>query len=198
MKMLNGAAFAVALLLTTGCAQAGGLGDILGGVLNAPPSNQISGTVQGVDTRAQQVFIQQSNGQTIGLSYDSRTQVVYQNQSYPVTALEYGDRVTVRYQNNGNNGYYVDLIQVEQSASASSGSTGTNRLYTLQGTVRNLDRASGYFTLSTSNSGNITVTMPYNARSTDVNRFNQLRNGDWVSIQGVYISDARFELRQFN
>lgn len=196
MKMLRNAALAL-LIATAGCAQAGGLGEILGGVLNAPAGgNQLSGTIQGVDTRAQQVFVQQSNGQTVALRYDNNTQVTYNNQNYPVTALEQGDMVTARIQDAGNNNYYVDLIEVTQSVSSTSGS-GSGQLYTLQGTVRNVDRANGLFTMSTSNSGVITVSMPYNARSTDVSRFNALRVGDRIQIQGSYLNESRVELRQF-
>lgn len=196
MKMLRGAALAL-LLATGGCAQAGGLGEILGGVLNAPAAgNQISGTIQGVDTRAMQVFLQQSNGQTVALRYDNNTRVTYQNQNYPVTALEAGDIVTVRYQ-EANNGYYVDLIQVTQSASTSGSTPNSGSLYSLQGTVRSIDRTNGYFTMSTNNSGTVTISMPYNARSTDVNRFNALRINDYVQVQGIYLNESRFELRQF-
>lgn len=196
MKMLRGAALAL-LLVTGGCAQAGGLGEILGGVLNAPAAgNQISGTIQGVDTRAMQVFLQQSNGQTVALRYDNNTRVTYQNQNYPVTALEAGDIVTVRYQ-EANNGYYVDLIQVTQSASTSGSTPNSGSLYSLQGTVRSIDRTNGYFTMSTNNSGTVTISMPYNARSTDVNRFNALRINDYVQVQGIYLNESRFELRQF-
>lgn len=196
MNTLRGAAMAL-LLVTAGCSQAGGLGEILGGVLNSPSGgqNQLSGAIQGVDTRLQQVFIEQSNGQSVGFRYDNNTRVVYQNQNYPVTALERGDQVTARFQQTGNNEYYVDLIQVNQSAS-SGGSAGTGQLYTLQGTVQGVDRTNGLFTMSTNN-GTITVSMPYNPRSTDVNRFNALRIGDRIQVQGVYLNEARFELRQF-
>lgn len=196
MKMLRGAALAL-LLMTGGCAQAGGLGEILGGVLNAPTAgNQLTGTIQGVDTRAMQVFLQQSNGQTVALRYDNNTRVTYQNQNYPVTALEAGDVVTVRYQ-EANNGYYVDLIQVTQSASTTGAATNSGSLYSLQGTVRSIDRTNGYFTMSTNNSGTVTISMPYNPRSTDVNRFNALRINDYVQIQALYLNESRFELRQF-
>lgn len=191
---------ALVVLATGGCAQAGGLGEILGGVLGGSPAagNQVSGTVENVDTRSRLVYIRQSNGQNVGFSYDSNTQVSYQNQNYPVTALERGDEVTARYRESGNNSYYVDLIQVNRSVnSGDTGGTGSGQVYQLQGNVRSVDRSNGVFTMSTQNGGIVTVSMPYNARSTDVNRFNQLRNGDFVRILGEQLNSARFELRQF-
>src|SRR5581483_474938 len=78
------------------CQNMGQLGNVLGGVL--VPQNQVSGTVQSVDTRMQQIWVQQPNGQSLGVSYSNQTQVVYQNQNYPVTSLEPGDQITVRLQ----------------------------------------------------------------------------------------------------
>ncbi|HMA20048.1 MAG TPA: hypothetical protein VKO87_04550, partial [Gemmatimonadaceae bacterium] len=86
---------AAALIVSAGSACSSTLGNVLGNVLGQG-GQEISGTVQGVDSRSQQVFLQQSNGQTIGIGYDNRTQVVYQNQTYSVNSLERGDQVTAR------------------------------------------------------------------------------------------------------
>jgi len=187
-----------ALGLTIGaCGSAGGIGDVLGGVLNAPNNQQAYGTVQSVDTRNQQIILRQSDGSTVALTYDNRTQVSYQDQSYPVTALEYGDQVTARVQNNGNT-FYTDLIEVTQSASnnTSGGYNNNGSVYSIQGTVRQVDPTNGVFTVSTNN-GIITVEMPYNARSTDRQRFRYLRSGDYVTLQGVLVSNNHVQLRQF-
>lgn len=185
-----------AFVLSAGaCGSAGALGNVLGGVLNAPGNQQASGTIQNVDTRNQQVIIRQSDGTTVVARYDNNTQVVYQNQNYPVTSLEYGDQVTARIQNNGN-AYYTDLIQVNQSVSNNSTGNSNGQMYSFQGTVRQVDVSNGYFTLSTNN-GTITVSMPYNSRSYDVNRFRNLRTGDYVSLQGTMLNSSRVELAQF-
>jgi hypothetical protein len=189
------------LLLAGGCSQAGGLGEILGGVLNAPTAgnNQLSGTVNGVDTRSQIVYITQTNGQNVGFSYDNNTQVSYQNQNYPVTALERGDEVTLQYEQTGNNAYYVSIIQVNRSVSTNtSGGVGEGNIYVLQGTVRSIDRTNGVFTMSMQDGQIVTVSMPYNPRSNDVTRFNQLRNGDYVRLSAELLNNSRFELRQFD
>src|SRR5207237_7562392 len=95
-----------ALMLASVGACAGNLGNILGGVLgNGARSSQLSGTIRGVDSRYQQISIQTNGGQTVPVSYDNQTQVVYQNQNYSPTALEYGDQVTARIQANGNSYY---------------------------------------------------------------------------------------------
>ncbi len=191
--------FAKTLMLTaaiglSGCSQAGTLGDILGGVLNSP-AQTVSGTIQGVDTRAQQIFIRTSDNQSVAIAYDDRTSVVYQQQTYPVTALEAGDQVNLRLTETTNGGYYTDRIDV--TASVSSGGSNNNDVQSLQGTVRQIDMSSGAFTLATSNQGVITVTLPYNPRSQDVDRFRSLRSGDYVRLYGTYLTNSRVELRQF-
>ena len=190
------AASAVGLAALGACANAGQLGNVLGGVLGTPTSNQISATVQSVDTRNQVVNLQQSNGQTIAVSYDNQTQVVYNNQNYQVTNLEYGDVVTARIQTTNNGGYYTDLIQVTQPVNGSA-STSSSNVQSLQGTVRQVDVTNGWFTVDAGGGTLITVSLPYNVSRTDQSKFQSLRSGDFVRFYGVYLNNTRVELRQF-
>ncbi len=185
-----------AVLLIAGmgaCSSTGGLGSVLGG---GNQSGEVNGTVRGVNTRSQQISLQQSNGQNVTLTYDNRTQVVYQNRNYPVTSLEYGDQITARLQNSGNGGYYTDLIQVDQSVTSSNGG-GTNNSQSIEGNVRQVDRTNGLFTVNTGNRGLLTVSMPYNPRRSDVDRFQSLRSGDYVRFYGSFLNNSRVELQQF-
>src|SRR5437762_2669135 len=188
---------AAALMVAAVGACAGQLGNVLGGVLGGGgQSGQLSGMVRGVDTRSQLISIQESNGQTVPISYDNQTQVVYQNQRYSPTSLEYGDQVTARIQASGNS-YYTDYVQVDQSVSSNgSGSVGSN-VQLLQGTVRQIDRRNGLFTVDVSNSNTVTVTLPYNVGTNDLNRFNNLRSGEVVRFYGTYLNSAQVQLRQF-
>jgi len=187
---------AALMIASLGACAGNSLGSILGGVLGggSAQSSQLAGTVRGVDTRSQQIAIQQSNGQTVGVNYDNQTQVVYQNQNYPPTSLENGDQVTARIQANGNS-YYTDYVQVDRSVRTTSGSS--SNLQTLQGTVRQIDRNNGLFTVDVNNSGTLTVSLPYNLSSTDANTFSRLRSGDYVRFYGTYVGNSRVELRQF-
>ena len=179
-----------------GCAQAGSLGDILGGVLNAP-AQSVGGTIQGVDTRAQTIFVRTTDNQTISIAYDDRTAVVYQNQNYPVTALEQGDQVNVRITQTSNGAYYTDRVDVTQSTTSGTGSNNNDNIQQIQGNVRQIDLSSGRFTISTNNQGTVTVSMPYNSRSQDVDRFRSLRSGDYVRLYGTYVSSTQVQLVQF-
>jgi hypothetical protein len=190
---------AAALMLASMGACAGQLGNVLGGVLGGngtSQSNQLSGTIRGVDTRYQQISIQASNGQTVPVSYDNQTQVVYQNQNYSPTSLEYGDQVTARIQANGNS-YYTDYVQVDQSVTGTASGNVSANVQSLQGTVRQIDRRNGLFTIDANNNSTLTVTMPYNAATNDANRFNSLRTGDFVRFYGTYLNNGQVQLRNF-
>ena len=194
--MRRGAAGAL-MLVSIGACASGQLGNILGGMVgNGSGSNQLSGTIRGIDSRSQQISIQTSNGQTVPVTYDSQTQVVYQNQNYSPTALEYGDMVTARVQANGNS-YYTDYVQVDQSVSGNGTGTVSNNVQLLQGTVRQVDRRNGLFTIDMNNNSTLTVTLPNNVSTNDVNRFNNLRSGDFIRFYGTYLNNSQVQLRQF-
>jgi hypothetical protein len=215
------------IALTSACAQTGGLGNVLGGILNGgQPSGTGTGTgdvvaeVQNVDTRNQSIQVRTQNNQTAYVYYDNRTQVVYNNQGYAVTALERGDVVNMRISQTGNNQYYTDYIQVTQSAQQRAGSgtnsgvynggvyngsvnngaydrNNPNQQYTLAGSVSKVDYQHGMFTVRDNNGNSTTVAMPNNARSRDANRFQQMRNGDYVQFRAHWWNPNRFELVRF-
>ena len=195
------AAAALLLVSATACSSAGSLGSILGSVLGSgaggSQSNQVSGYIQGVDTRNRQIGIQQSNGQTVVVSYDNQTQVMYQNQRYSVTSLENGDQVTARIQQLQNGGYYTDVVQVDRSASGPS-TIQSGNVQLLQGTVRQVDQANGLFLLDATNGARVTVQLAQQLTRADLDRFRSLRVGDYARFYGVYVSNSRVELRQFN
>lgn len=197
-RLVSAAALVVS---ASACSSAGGLGSILGSVLGAgsgsQSQNQVSGYIQGVDTRNRQIGIQQSNGQTLVVAYDNQTQVVYNNQSFPVTSLENGDQVTARVQQLQNGGYYTDVVQVDRSVSSNS-TIQSGNVQLLQGTVRQVDQNSGLFVLDANNGTRVTVQLGQQLSRNDLNHFRSLRQGDFARFYGVYLNASRVELRQFN
>lgn len=193
---------AFAAMAAAGCAGAGNVGEILGSVLGGggggAQGGQAAGTIAGVNTQSQEIGLTTTDGQTVGLRYDGNTKVVYQNQLYPVTALERGDEVVVRVQSTQNGGYYTDSVFVTRSVgTGGSSSGGQANVQALQGTVRQIDKTNGLFSLETGNGVILTVSMPYNVSNADANRFRNLRTGEHVRLHGVYLNNTRVELRQF-
>ena len=194
----RGSATVLACLALGACSNAGTIGDILGSVLGGGTNgNLVAGTVRAVNTQSQQIQLQQSNGQTVALGFDNQTKVVYQDRSYSVTSLENGDQVNARVQQLQNGGYYTDSVIVTQPVAGSTTTGGTQGVQSLTGTVRQVDRNNGLFSIDTGNGVTLTVSLPYNASNADVTRFNNLRSGDYVRFYGVYLNNTRVELRQF-
>ena len=198
-RSVRGSLAAGVLLLASACSSMGSLGSVLGSVLGGGGGNRVAGTIQGVDTRNQQIALQQSNGESVALRFDSQTRVIYQDRIYSVTSLEAGDQVNAKVQQLQNGGYYTDSVWVTQPRSGSGTSTtgGAQGVQSLSGTVRQIDRANGAFTMDAGNGTILTVTLPYNTSTADVNRFNSLRSGESVRFYGVYLNNSRVELRQF-
>jgi outer membrane lipoprotein SlyB len=99
-------------LLTAGACNGGLLGNILGGGTQQT-NGQVYGNVVSTDIRNQRIEVRDnSNNQAFWVQYDNRTQVVYRNQTVPATAIRQGDNVTLQLQNNGNNSYYTNYIQI--------------------------------------------------------------------------------------
>jgi len=195
-RFIRTAALAASVFALGACQSAGGLGNILGSVLGGG-SQQVSGSVSSVDTRNQQIAIRQSNGQTVAVSYDANTKVVYQSRTYAVSNLDPGDEVVARITSTQNNSYYTDSITVTASVTTTTSNGSVENQQLLNGTVQSIDRTNGAFVVDIGSGTRLTVSMPYGARSADVQTFNNLRVGQYVRFYGVYLNTTRVELRQF-
>ena len=198
-----------AMLSTTACSQAGAIGDILGGVL-APQgqgqgqgASQVTGEIVGVDANQQVMQIRTQQGQTGNVRFDQNTRVVYQQREYPVTALERGDVVTLQIQQDQRGAAYTSYVQVQQSVQdrggTSSGGTyngGSSSVQRFAGTVTSLDTQRGTFVLRTQQ-GNAQVVLPYNLSNSDRQRFQSLRNGQNVTLDGRMAAQGRIDLERF-
>lgn len=197
-------AAAAALVFTlSGCAgtNLGALGDILGGALGGAggqQNGQVLAEVQGVDTRQQLIQLRTEQGQTGNVMFDQNTMVVYQNQQYPVTALERGDVAYFQLQQTQQGATYAARIDVQQSVQERTGQTGTvgGQYQQLYGTVGRIDYNQGWFELRTQN-GTATVTLPYNAGDATTDYFRRLRTGQTVRVEGTNLGNGRVELYRF-
>jgi hypothetical protein len=112
-------ALGAALLVMGGCSNLGSIGNILGSVLGgqgAQQQQQIEAEIQQVDANNGRLYVRTQDGQQGAIRVDSRTQVVYNNQQYPVTALERGDIVRIQLQQTQNNELYATRIDVLRSS----------------------------------------------------------------------------------
>jgi hypothetical protein len=183
----------IGIFLVAGCHELGhldGLGDY--GTL----SNEIVGEVQNIDARSRQIEIRTDAGRTSSIRYDDNTQVIYRQRNYQVSNLERGDYVAARIQQDRDGRNYTDTVTVRESVQ-DRGSTGGARLDQTEGRVEYIDNRRGTFEIRDSRNRLIVVTVAFNAPRAVTDRFNRLRNGDFVRIEGRTVSADRFDLEDF-
>ena len=184
----------VAALALTGCdelARVGGLGNY--GSLGS----DLVGEVENVDTRAREIQIRTDSGRTSVVRYDDRTQVIYQQRNYSVANLEPGDYVAARVQQDRNGQNYTDTITVREGVQDRKNRRGSARLDRIEGRVEYVDERRGTFELRDSRNRLIVVAVPFNAPGSVMDRFNRLRTGDFVRIEGRAAGSDRFDLENF-
>lgn len=201
MKARVGSAGAVLVIAAAVGGCAGGLG-ALGDILGAPgPDGQpavATVEIQEVRQARQELIVRTQDGQRGPILYDQNTQVVYQDQQYPVTALERGDIVDARV-HQIDQGYYTDLIQVRtsvQERTAGAAPSPQPDVYRVEGTLGAIDAASGTFTLNMTQGGAVQVVVPAAATAAR-DRLRDHQTGDYVRVEVRPIDQQRAELVRF-
>ena len=187
---------AFALLNSTGCAELAQI-NIPGDYGNA--TGDIVGEVRNVDSRSRQIEIRTDTGRTQNIQYDSQTRVVYRQREYAVSNLEPGDYVAVSTEQDRDGRLYAAVVTVRESVQDRGGSTRdrAGRLDRLEGTVEHIDSRRGQFEVRDRSNRLIVVALQYNAARSVSDRFDRLREGDTVRIEGRFLNPDRFELENF-
>lgn len=177
----------------------GSLADILASGAGIYGSN-VSGEIRSIDTRRQEIQLSSGWSGNERIQYDNRTEVVYQQQRYAVRDLDVGDYVEVQLDDSRGE-RYATAIYVQESARDGRGSTqyprGERRIEQLEGTVSRLDQRQGWFEMSDRYGANVMVTLPYQANRGLSDRFQRLRRGDRIRIEGEWLNGSRMELHRF-
>ena len=184
----------VAVLAFTGCdelARVGGLGDY--GSLGS----DLIGEVEHVDTRAREIEIRTDSGGTAVVRYDDQTQVIYQQRNYSVANLEPGDYIAARVEQGRDGRNYTSTITVREGVQDRGNRRGSARLDRVEGRIDYVDERRGTFELRDARGRLIVVSVPFNAPRPVMDRFNRLRTGDYVRIEGRAVAADRFDLESF-
>ena len=192
----------LALALLAGGCSGGGLADVLGGVLggaggaDGAQAGTVTVEIQEVREQQQQIIVRTQDGQTGPILFDANTQVIYNNENYPVRALEYGDIVDMRVQ-QVQEGYYTDLIQVRESVQERQGGTRASPapdVYRMEGTIGEVDLSREMFTLNMTQGGTVAVHLPANAPAAMRDRLRDYRSGDYVRVEIRPVDQQNAEL----
>jgi len=158
--------------------------------------------VDRLDTSSKEIHLRPNNSRTRVVGYSTDARVLYRGREYPVNQLETGDIVAMQLKQDSRGNSYTDLIRVQESIrdrDQSRGETirpGTGS-QTVDGRVEQLDFQRSSFEIRDQSRERVLVSLPYNARRSDVDHFRALRVGDYVKVEGRFLDRERFELVNF-
>ena len=162
--------------------------------LEAPdPPRTITATVNGVDPKLEEIYLRAPGNQHYVVNYSKDTRVSDRNRSVPIEDLRLGDQVTVDLRENTGRRLYAERIRRE-SAGATSSDIGVR---TVEGTVERIVPERGFLELRALNGDLLTVYVPESANASTKDRFNRIRTGEQVRLEGERLSENRLELLAF-
>jgi hypothetical protein len=155
-----------------------------------------------IDRARRELRVITDGGRSHILAYDLNTQVIYHGWGYTVDHLEAGDRIA--YQLTPRDSRYVTVIRIQEPVQARAGRTIARpvtpplpRSDVVEGTVERINHELGVFDIRDRNGRMVTVSIPYNARTADVDNFRSLRRGDHVRVEGEFVKPESFQLLAF-
>src|ERR1051325_7150852 len=178
----------------TGCDELARVGDL--GNYGSLGSDLV-GEVEYVDTRAREVEIRTDSGATSVVRYDDQTQVIYQQRNYSVANLDRGDYIAARVEQGRDGRNYTSTITVREGVQDRGNRRGSARLDRIEGRIDYVDERRGTFELRDARGQLIVVSVPFNPPRPVMDRFKQLRTGDYVRIEGRAVAADRFDLENF-
>jgi hypothetical protein len=166
---------------------------------------EIRGEIVEIQPARNQIQVRTDDNRTRVLEYDlPTTRVFYHGREHSVQELQAGDIIAFQFRPRGSVDY-IDTIRVQEPVQARAGSPIARRVPPsprpefVEGTVERIDHERGVFDVRQRSGGNIvTVALPYNARSSEVDAFRRLRSGDYVRVEGEFINRDNFQLLAFS
>jgi hypothetical protein len=200
MNPINRAAFGLTLVLAlTASAGCEGIA-LLGRPALELGQDEFVAEVERLDTSSREIHLRPNDSRIRVVGYSADARAIYRGREYPVARLEGGDIVVMRLRQDSRGNSYTDLIRVQESSrdwdrdGITRSGTG---IQTVDGRVEQVDLQRSSFEIRDQSRERIFVSLPYNARRSDVDRLRALRAGDYVRVEGRFLDRDRFELENF-
>ena len=149
-----------------------------------------------------EIRVRTDDGRDYVMTYNiNGTRVTYHGWAYTVEDLESGDLIA--FQTASRNRSYVEAIRVQDPVQARTGPTIARpfppppRSNFIEGTVERIQYDMGVFDVRTRTGELVTVSIPYNARTPDVDNFRRLRTRDYVRLEGQFVNRDNLQLYSF-
>lgn len=198
-RWLASLTLAMALTLTSGCMENIAL---IGRPTLQLDQEEIFAEIARVDTRSRQLHLRPEDSRDRMVGYSADARVLYRGREYSIAQLASGDKVSMQLTQDSRGNSYTDLIRVQETVQDRNQSRRDDdgpgaRIQTLDGRVEQLDFQRRSFEIRDQSRERVIVSLPSNAERLDVDRFRELRDGDYVRVEGRFLDRQRFELATF-
>jgi hypothetical protein len=143
------------------------------------------GTVQQLDHSLRELYIRTQGGQSQIVTYSHRTQVVVDGKAISASELAHGDTIEVRMHGTADGRAVADSIYVRERGDGNTIIEGAVERVISDRRIVELRSPSGALT---------SVYLPQNSPEIVEDEFRQLRSGDFVRFEGIFLGENRFEL----
>ncbi len=203
MNLFNRAAsgLTLALALTAGAGCADNIA-LIGRPSLELGQDEFVAEVERLDTASREIHLRPNNSRTRVVGYSDGARVLFRGREYPVTQLQSGDIVAMQLKQDSRGNSYTDLVRVQESVrdrdqTRGGSSRPASGNQTVDGRVEQVNFQGNSFEIRDQSRERVFVSIPNNARESDVDRFNSLRSGDYVRVEGRFLDRDRFELDSF-
>ena len=143
------------------------------------------GRVQELDHSRHELYIRTEGGQNQIVTYTNGTRVAADGKEISTSELGRGDVIEVRMRGTADGRAVADSILVRERG---------DRNTTIEGTVERVLSDRRVIELRTASGALTRVYVPQDSPETVENEFKQVRSGDFVRFQGIFLGENRFEL----
>lgn len=151
----------------------------------------VTATVNGIDSQVREIYLRTANNQHYVVNYTAGTRVMDRGRSSAIDNLRVGDQVRVEVREGTGRRLFADEILLEGPAAGASATR------TVQGTVERVLPERGFLELRAANGRLLTIYLPESSSAETRNRFNRIREGDVVRLEGERLDEDRIELIAF-
>ena len=143
------------------------------------------GRVQELDHSRRELYIRTEGGLSQVVTYTNGTRVAADGKEISTSELGRDDVIEVRLHGTADGRAVADSILVRERG---------DRNATIEGTVERVLSDRRVIELRTASGALTSVYVPQDSPEAVENEFKQLRSGDFVRLQGIFLGENRFEL----
>jgi hypothetical protein len=140
--------------------------------------------IEELDHSRRELYLRSEGGQSQIVTYTNRTRVVEGKEISP-SELGRGDIIEVRMHGTADGRAVADSIRLRERG---------DRNTTIEGAVERVLSDRRVIELRTSSGALTSVYLPQNSPEITEQEFSQLRSGDFVRFEGIFLGENRFEL----